>query len=67
MFAALLFGALEAGKTKMQLDADVPLDLVLVIRALIVLFIAAPMLTRMIWKVKARDTSLGLNFRGWGS
>jgi general nucleoside transport system permease protein len=67
VFAAILFGALEAGKTKMQLDADVPLDLVFVIRALIVLFIAAPMLTRMIWRVKARDTSLGLNFRGWGS
>ena len=46
VLAALLFGALEAGKTKMQLDADVPLDLVLVIRALIVLFIAAPLLTR---------------------
>ncbi len=65
--AALLFGALEAGKTKMQLDADVPLDLVLVIRALIVLFIAAPLLTRKIWHVKAPDTTLGLNFRGWGS
>ena len=67
VLAALLFGALEAGKTKMQLDADVPLDLVLVIRALIVLFIAAPLLTRKIWHVKAPDTTLGLNFRGWGS
>ncbi len=67
VLAALLFGALEAGKTKMQLDADVPLDLVLVIRALIVLFIAAPLLTRMIWRVKAPDTTMGLSFRGWGS
>lgn len=67
VFASLLFGALEAGKTQMQLDADVPLDLVLVIRALIVLFIAAPMLTKLIWRIKSGDRSLGLNFRGWGS
>jgi general nucleoside transport system permease protein len=67
VFASLLFGALEAGKTQMQLNADVPLDLVLVIRALIVLFIAAPMLTRMIWRLKTGESSLGLSFRGWGS
>ena len=67
VFAALLFGALESGKTQMQLDADVPLDLVLVIRALIVLFIAAPMLTKLIWRLRSGDKSLGLSFRGWGS
>ena len=67
VLAAILFGALEAGKTQMQLDADVPLDLVLVIRALIVLFIAAPMLTRMIWRLKSSEGGLGLSFRGWGS
>ena len=66
-FAALLFGALEAGKTQMQLDADVPLDLVLVLRALIVLFIAAPTLTRLIWRVRAEGGGAGLTFRGWGS
>jgi simple sugar transport system permease protein len=67
VLAALLFGALEAGKTRMQLDADVPLDLVLVLRALIVLFIAAPLLTRMIWRIKAEGGGIALNFRGWGS
>ena len=66
-FAALLFGALEAGKTQMQLEADVPLDLVLVLRALIVLFIAAPTLTRLIWRVRAEGGGVGLTFRGWGS
>ncbi|MEO5899758.1 MAG: ABC transporter permease [Ilumatobacteraceae bacterium] len=67
VLAALLFGALEAGKTRMQLDADVPLDLVLVLRALVVLFIAAPLLTRLIWRVKAEGGGVGLMFRGWGS
>ena len=54
-------------RQQMQLDADVPLDLVLVIRALIVLFIAAPMLTKLIWRIKSGESSLGLSFRGWGS
>ncbi len=67
VLAALLFGALEAGKTRMQLDANVPLDLVLVLRALIVLFIAAPLLTRLIWRIKAEGGGIGLSFRGWGS
>ncbi|MEO5725206.1 MAG: ABC transporter permease [Ilumatobacteraceae bacterium] len=67
VFAALLFGALEAGKTQMQLDTDVPLDLVLVVRALIVLFIAAPALTRLIWRIRKDGAASTLSFRGWGS
>ena len=67
VFAALLFGMLEAGGRKMQLETDVPLDVVLVLRALIVLFIAAPALTRMLWRVKHEGIGPGLAFRGWGS
>jgi ABC-type uncharacterized transport system permease subunit len=67
VLAAVLFGALEAGKVQMQLQTDVPLDLVLVLRALIVLFIAAPALTRMIWRIKGSASGTGLSFRGWGS
>jgi general nucleoside transport system permease protein len=64
--AAFLFGILEAGKRQVQLDAGVPLDLVVVLRALIVLFIAAQMLTRAIWRVKD-DEQATQAFRGWGS
>ena len=65
-FAALLFGVLEAGGRTMQLKTDVPLDVVLVLRALVVLFIAAPALTKLIWRVKAEGSASGLSFRGWG-
>ena len=66
--AALLFGALKAGGDKMQADTGVPVDLVLVMRALIVLFVAAPALTRLIWRVKDRGAEGGTPlFRGWGS
>jgi ABC-type uncharacterized transport system permease subunit len=67
-FAALLFGALKAGGDQMQSETNVPVDLVLVIRALIVLFIAAPALTRLIWRLKDTDGDGGTQlFRGWGS
>lgn len=67
VFAALLFGILEAGGRRMQLETDIPLDVVLVLRALIVLFIAAPALTRLIWRLKSEGSTSVLQFRGWGA
>ena len=67
LVAALLFGAVKAGGDKMQADTGVPVDLVLVIRALIVLFVAAPALTKLIWRVKAKGNEGSTQlFRGWG-
>ncbi|NND74995.1 MAG: ABC transporter permease [Ilumatobacter sp.] len=65
--AALLFGALQAGGQKMQVDTGVPVDLVLILRALIVLFIAAPLLMKAIWRIKAEGAIAGPSFGGWGS
>jgi len=48
-FAGLLFGALRAGTTRMQVDTGTPIDIVLVVQSLIVLFIAAPPLVRSIF------------------
>ena len=67
MFAAILFGALQAGGRQMQSTTDVPIDLIVVLRALIVMFIAAPLLVKAIWRVKVTATSDGQTFRGWGS
>jgi general nucleoside transport system permease protein len=49
--AALLFGALKAGGFSMQAAAGVPIDIVLVMQSLIVLFIAAPPLVRAIFRL----------------
>ncbi len=65
--AALLFGALQAGGQKMQVDTGVPVDLVLILRALIILFIAAPLLMKAIWRIKAEGAAAGPSFGGWGS
>jgi len=48
LFAGLLFGALQAGGRQMQVSAGVSLDLIAIIQALIIIFIAAPMLVRAV-------------------
>ena len=49
LFAGLLFGALEAGGREMQVSAGVRIDLIAIIQALIIIFVAAPMLVRAIF------------------
>jgi simple sugar transport system permease protein len=48
-FAGLLFGALQAGGRQMQVSAGVSLDLIVIIQALIIIFIAAPILMRAVF------------------
>lgn len=50
--AAILFGALRAGGGRMQAATGTPIDIVLVVQALIVLFIVAPALVRAIFRLK---------------
>lgn len=67
MWAALLFGALVAGGREMQGAAQVPLDLVVVLQALIVIFVAAPAMIRSIWRVKGAGEEATQVTTGWGS
>jgi simple sugar transport system permease protein len=67
VLAALLFGALDAGGTAMQGVTQIPADIVSVIQALIVLFIAAPPLVRAMFRLReARAAGEGqVLARGW--
>jgi ABC-type uncharacterized transport system permease subunit len=47
--AGILFGALKSGSFTMQASEGIPVDIVLVVQSLIVLFIAAPPLVRTIF------------------
>ncbi|MBP2437530.1 ABC transporter permease [Microbacterium amylolyticum] len=47
--AGLLFGALKAGSYTMQSSEGIPVDIVLVVQAVVVLFVAAPPLVRTIF------------------
>ncbi|MGW4465592.1 ABC transporter permease [Micromonospora sp. NPDC004704] len=67
LLAALLFGALQAGGNRMQSYAGISLELVTVLQALIVIFIAAPALIKAIFQLRAAraarlQTSLA---KGW--
>jgi simple sugar transport system permease protein len=65
--AAFLFGALKAGSTGMQAATDVPVDIIVVIQGLIIMFVAAPALVSAIWRVKARGTGPQQFTAGWGA
>lgn len=67
MWAAILFGALSAGGREMQGAAQVPIDLVVVLQALIVIFVAAPGLIRAIWRVKGEPEETHQVTSGWGA
>ena len=53
--AGLLFGALKSGSFTMQASQGIPVDIVLVVQSLIVLFIAAPPLVRTIFFLPKTD------------
>lgn len=65
VLAALLFGALRAGGLTMQASTETPLDIVLIIQALVVLFIAAPTVIKSIFRLKSVDEGQGMASKGW--
>jgi len=68
IFASLLFGALRAGATPMQSATGIPIDLVVVIQALVIMFVAAPALVRGIYRIRVPETTGTEVFsKGWGS
>ncbi|MGF1648133.1 MAG: ABC transporter permease [Kineosporiaceae bacterium] len=63
--AGVLFGALNAGGITMQAQTGTSLDIVTVIQALIVLFIAAPVLVRAIFRLRRAGGGIGQLSKGW--
>jgi simple sugar transport system permease protein len=57
VWAGLLLGALRYGGGAMQAQTNVPVDIVTVIQAFIVMFIAAPRLIRSVYRLKGRGRS----------
>ncbi len=52
VLAALLFGILKNGATSMQMIARIPIDIISILQAVILMFIAAPAIIRTIYRVK---------------
>ena len=68
VLAALVFGALHAGGTTMEAATQVPSAIVQVLQGLIVLFVAAPPLIRVLFRLRAAG-SAGLEAvpKGWNA
>jgi simple sugar transport system permease protein len=64
--AAVLFGGLKAGGQQMQVSTSVGLDLIGVMQALIIMFVAAPALISTIYRLKAPVASTQIT-KGWAS
>ena len=53
LFAALLFGAFRAGAPLMQIETSVPIEVIDIIQALVILFLAADVVVRRVFRVRA--------------
>lgn len=65
VLAAILMGAMRNGATRMQFLTQVPVDIVSVIQALILMFVAADAIVRFIYRLRAPKERMVLT-RGWG-
>ncbi|MDK2980784.1 MAG: ral nucleoside transport system permease protein [Chloroflexota bacterium] len=68
VLAALLFGFLRSGARQMQLKAGIPIDIISILQALILAFIAAPAIIRTIYRLKEPTVKEEEEFTlsGWG-
>jgi ABC-type uncharacterized transport system permease subunit len=65
VLASFLFAGLRVGGQTMQANVGVPVEIVLVIQALVVLFIAAPALVKRIFKVRNLQEASAMASKGW--
>jgi simple sugar transport system permease protein len=65
VFGAFLFGALQTGGRTLLTNTGTPADILQVIQALIVLFIAAPALIKSIFRIKKTISGNSMSTKGW--
>ncbi len=66
VLSALLFGTLRSGGTRMQNIARIPVDIIGVIQALVIAFVAAPAIIRAIYRIRETKGTDTVFTRGWG-
>jgi ABC-type uncharacterized transport system permease subunit len=68
--ASLLFGGLRAGAARMQSVAGIPTEIVQIVQALVIIFIAAPAIIRTVYhlrKPREEVAEVSVFSRGWGA
>jgi ABC-type uncharacterized transport system permease subunit len=67
VLASLLWGLLRAGAFRMQSRARIPIDIIGVIQAMVIVFVAAPAVVRWIYRIRVKEETGETVFtRGWG-
>jgi general nucleoside transport system permease protein len=66
VLAALLFGTLRTGATRMQVVAGIPIDIIAILQAVILMFIAAPAIIRTIYRLRVASADEEILVRSWG-
>ncbi|HEX6305594.1 MAG TPA: ABC transporter permease [Anaerolineales bacterium] len=66
VLAALLFGTLQNGAIQMQVSAGIPIDIIRIMQALILAFIAAPAIIRTIYRLRTPEYVEEAFVQGWG-
>jgi simple sugar transport system permease protein len=64
--AALLIGAMQAGASRMQFDSGVSPEIIDVVQALILFFVAADVIIRWLLRIRAADAERVTLSSGWG-
>ncbi len=67
VLAALLFGFLRSGATRMQSLAGIPIDIISIIQGLVIVFVAAPDIIRWLYRLRKVAAEKVVLTRGWGS
>ncbi len=68
VLASLLFGFMRGGAARMQSVAGTPVELIRIIQALVIIFVAAPEIIRSLYRLKApKEEEETVLSRGWGS
>lgn len=67
VLAALLFGTLRSGATRMQSIAGIPIDIISIIQGLVIIFVAAPAIIRGLYRIRMPRAEEVVLTRGWGA
>ena len=67
VLAGLLFGTLRSGATRMQSIAGIPIEIISIIQGLIIIFVAAPVIIRWLYRIRMPRAEEIVLTRGWGS
>lgn len=64
--AAIFWGALRQGAGAMQINSGISINLINIIQALVIMFVAADQIVRWLYRLRKQDSGRLVFTRGWG-